>query len=261
MPGPLVVRLDGVSKAFRRHPSPGRRGSLKADLAAILRGERTALRTVLSGVDLGIHAGDAVALLGPNGCGKSTLLRLIAGIYRPDAGRVCTRGRIATLLELGVGFHDDLDARDNVLVNATLLGLGRRAALARLDAILDFAELRDRAHEPLRTFSSGMVVRLGFSTAVHLDPDVLLVDEVLSVGDVDFRHRSLERVIALRDAGCTIVFASHEPTIVERIATRVALLEDGKVHEDDDAQATLSRYFASPRPPRGGVSERQPCES
>jgi ABC-2 type transport system ATP-binding protein len=239
------VRLEAVSKSFRRHPSPGRGGSLKALVAARLRRELPAPRLVLDHLDLEVLEGDCLAILGANGSGKTTLLRLIAGIYRPDAGRVCTRGRLATLLELGTGFHDDLSARANIVVNAALLGLGRRDAEARVDQVLAFAGLCGRGGDPLRSLSSGMILRLGFSVAVHLEPDVLLVDEALSVGDVEFRKRSLERIAALRDAGSTIVFTSHEPGIVERLATRAAVLSDAKLMEHASVPAALESYFGA----------------
>ncbi len=238
---PVVIRVESLSKTFPRAPGGRRPPSLKALLAGRLGADER--RAVLCDVDLEVRRGECLALLGANGSGKTTLLRLLAGIYRPDAGRVATRGRVATLLELGTGFHDELTARENVLVNAALLGLAPREAAARVGSILAFAGLADRETDPLRTLSSGMVVRLGFSVAVHLDPDVLLVDEVLSVGDVAFRKRSLERIAALRDAGCTIVFASHEAPIVERLATRAVLLEAGRLLEEGSAADVARGYF------------------
>src|SRR5262245_10413588 len=183
-----------------------------------------------------------VGIVGPNGSGKSTLLKLLAGIVQPTSGRVSIEGRLAALLELGAGFHPEISGRENIEINGLLLGLSRRQIAERFDAIVAFAELEEFLDAPLKTYSSGMAVRLGFSIAAHSDPDVLLVDEVLAVGDEAFSHRCLEKFAEFERAGKTIVVVSHDLSLVAQRCRRAVWLEKGRVAADGPAVETVALY-------------------
>src|SRR5262245_41487390 len=183
-----------------------------------------------------------VGIVGPNGSGKSTLLKLLAGIVQPTSGRVSIEGRLAALLELGAGFHPEISGRENIEINGLLLGLSRRQIAERFDAIVAFAELEEFLDAPLKTYSSGMAVRLGFSIAAHSDPDVLLVDEVLAVGDEAFSHRCLEKFAEFERAGKTIVVVSHDLALVAQRCRRAVWLEKGRVAADGAAVETVALY-------------------
>jgi lipopolysaccharide transport system ATP-binding protein len=193
-------------------------------------------------VSLEIAAGECVSVIGPNGAGKSTALGLIAGVLRPTSGTVETRGRICPLLELGAGFHSELNGRENIVLNGILLGLTRREVTERAADIIAFSELGEFIDAPLRTYSSGMISRLGFSVAVHLEPSILLVDEVLAVGDEAFRQKCLRRMRQFRDRGTTMVFVSHDLDSVAQISDRVALLVGGQLVELDVPSRVIDQY-------------------
>lgn len=245
---PAVVRFEDVSKRFRSYqPLKGGR-SFKSAVVAKLNRRRASDAvprfTVLRDVNLEVRSKDSLAILGPNGCGKSTLLKLVAGIYRPDVGRVKIRGRVASLLELGTGFHPDFTGRENIVVNASILGLDRAAIQQRIPTIVSFSGLADRIDAPVRTYSSGMHVRLAFSVAVHVVPDILLIDEVLAVGDQDFRDRCVAKIHELHDSGVTILFVSHEMGLVQELATRAVVISDGYVREAKDVREGIRTYIA-----------------
>ena len=215
-------------------------------LALILSGGKIRTRQVqaLNGLDLDIYPGEAIALLGRNGSGKSTLLSLIGRIYLPSSGRLEVRGRVAPLLELGAGFHTELTGRENIELNGVILGLTRKQVAERQDAIIEFAELQEFIDSPLRTYSSGMIVRLGFSVAVHTDAEILLVDEALAVGDEEFQEKCFARIARFKAEGKTIVFVSHEMTDVTRVADRVIWIEKGRIRADGDPQRLVEEYLA-----------------
>ncbi len=198
----------------------------------------------LDDVSFELRAGECLSVIGRNGAGKSTTLGLIAGVLRPSTGDVETHGRICPLLELGAGFHFELSGRENIVLNGILLGLTRREVLDRVDDIIAFSELSACIHQPLKTFSSGMIARLGFSVAVHLTPDILLVDEVLSVGDEVFKRKCLARMQAFREQGTTMVFVSHDMSTIEKISDRVALIEGGKLVELGEPARVIANYRA-----------------
>ena len=189
-----------------------------------------------------IAAGEMVGVVGPNGSGKSTLLKLLAGIVRPTRGSVEVRGRLAALLELGAGFHPEISGRENIEINGLLLGLSRRQIAARFDEIVRFAEIEEFLDAPLKTYSSGMAVRLGFSIAAHSDPDVLLVDEVLAVGDEAFSHRCLEKFAEFERAGKTILVVSHDLALVSQRCRRAIWLDRGRLQADGPADETVALY-------------------
>ncbi|MBO1750961.1 ABC transporter ATP-binding protein [Actinotalea sp. BY-33] len=242
-----VIRIDGVSKRFvirkekslkERIVNFGRSNLHKDDFWA------------LRDVDLAISAGSTVGLVGPNGSGKSTLLKLIGGILQPTAGTVHLRGRLAALLELGAGFHPDLTGRENVYLNASILGLTRKEIDRHFDAIVDFSGIEKFIDTQVKFYSSGMYVRLAFAVAVHVDPDILLVDEVLAVGDEAFQRKCLERIRAFQHEGRTIVLVSHSLDQVAEFCDRAVVLEHGHVVTDGsprDALRTLRADFEATR--------------
>jgi ABC-2 type transport system ATP-binding protein len=183
----------------------------------------------LRDINMNIEDGETIGLLGRNGSGKSTLLKCIAGILQPTTGEIRTRGRVAALLELGAGFHPELSGRENVFLNASLLGLPRREVTQKFDEIVGFAELEDHIDQQVKYYSSGMYVRLGFAVAVNMDPDIFLVDEVLAVGDESFQRKCLERVRQFQQDGRTIIFVTHAVDLVRQICDRVAVLDHGEM--------------------------------
>jgi len=197
----------------------------------------------LRDVSLDVAAGESVGLIGHNGAGKSTTLKLVAGITRPTRGTVRSRGRMASLINLGAGFHRELTGRENVQLNAVILGLSRREAADRFDEIVDFAELGPSIDTPIKQYSSGMYARLGFAVAAHVDPDVLLVDEVLSVGDVAFQDKSFRKMLSFRDRGCSILFVSHNLSAVETMCHRAVWLDHGEIRRQGPTADVVRAYL------------------
>jgi ABC-2 type transport system ATP-binding protein len=218
-------------------------GSLKEMLLAVLRGQRGydefwALREI----SLKVEAGEAIGLVGPNGSGKSTMLGLLARVLKPTKGTVRVEGRVCPLLELGTGFHPDLTGQENVYLNASLLGLSRKETRARYGDIVDFAEIEEFMDSPVKTYSTGMVIRLGFSVAVHMDPDVLLIDEVLGVGDEHFQHKSFKRLLDFKREGKTLFVVSHNLDSITALCERALWMDRGRLFRDGDAQEVAFKY-------------------
>jgi ABC-type polysaccharide/polyol phosphate transport system ATPase subunit len=237
----LVVRARGLGKAFRRfeHPPFLLRNMM---LRLTGRADRPKEFWPLRDVSFEIRRGELVGVIGVNGSGKSTLLRLIAGAAYPNEGELAVRGRIAPLLALGAGFHPDMTGRECIEINATALGLSKQEIAERLDTIIAFAELTDFIDTPVRYYSSGMLARLGFSVAVHTDPDLMLVDEVLAVGDHAFQLKCMARIESLHQGGTTIVFVSHSAEQVQRLCDRVLWLKQGRLVADGPAEEILAAY-------------------
>lgn len=240
MSGSAIV-VDGVSKKFRLYKE--RAGSLKEMITARNFGryeEFWALRDV----SFEVEPGSVYGLVGHNGSGKSSLLRLIAGIQRPTSGRITTEGRISALLELGAGFHPDLSGRENIYLNAAILGITRRETDRIIDDIIDFSGLSEFIDSPVRHYSSGMYVRLGFAVAVNVQPQILIVDEVIAVGDEEFQRRCFEHLHTLRGQGVTILFVSHSLGLVRGMCDRAAWLEHGVVRAEGRAGDVVNAYLA-----------------
>ena len=236
---PGEISVEGVSRRFVVRARETH--TLKELLVA--RG-RTGAQEVwaLRDVSLEVARGEAVGLVGRNGSGKSTLLRLIAGIIRPTSGRVGTGGRVGSLLELGAGFHPDFTGRENVELNGALQGLSRARIRERFDEIVAFAELEHAIDRPVRTYSSGMTMRLGFAIAAFLEADVLLLDEVFAVGDESFQRKCFGVISAFKERGGTILFVSHDASAVERLCDRAVLLRDGRLAFDGPVHEAITRY-------------------
>ena len=236
---PAVV-VSSVSKRFRVELD--RPSSMKE---AVLRFGRRRIDNfwVLHDISLSIAAGSFFGLVGHNGSGKSTLLRLMAGIHRPTTGEITTRGRLSALLELGAGFHPDLTGRENVYLNGAMLGLGRRQMAAAMDAIVDFSGVGIHIDAPVKIYSSGMYARLGFAVAVNVDPEILLVDEVIAVGDEEFQHRCLSHMDQLRAAGTTIVLVSHDTALVRRLCDTAGWLDHGRFRSVGDPGEVVDAYL------------------
>jgi ABC-type polysaccharide/polyol phosphate transport system ATPase subunit len=233
-----LIEVQNVSKRFRRH-----RGKLLRErVEELFRPDHTGDFYALRNVSLQVEQGESVALIGANGAGKSTLLTLIAGLSVPDEGTIRTNGRIATLLQLGSGFHPEQTGAENLYLNAALLGFSEPEAKARFDEIVEFAEVGEFLHQPVRTYSNGMILRLAFSVAVHAQPQILIVDEVLGVGDTQFQEKSASKVLQLRKQGVTILLVSHSDRMVTEFCDRAIWLHHGEVLGDGGAGVTAQAY-------------------
>jgi homopolymeric O-antigen transport system ATP-binding protein len=241
-----VIRLDRVTKEYARHRhlTRGLKQSL-LHLPDLIRSMNANHFYALDKVSLEVRKGEAVGIIGANGSGKSTLLGLIAGVIGPQAGTVEVYGRVVPLLELGAGFHYELTGYENIVLNGVLMGLTRREVAARMEAIVAFSGLESALNEPLRTYSSGMVARLGFSVAVHLDPDILLIDEILAVGDTHFQARCYERLEDFRRQGTTFVIVSHALTEIRSLCDRVVWLAGGKIMMQGKPDEVIAAYEKS----------------
>ncbi|MGZ5381813.1 MAG: ABC transporter ATP-binding protein [Thermoanaerobaculia bacterium] len=244
-PAAPAVTAEGLSKSYRKWGRTRAFGTLKSALlgrslaAALAPSEVVA---ALSDVSFTVARGETFGVVGPNGCGKSTLLKLVAGIFKPTSGRIAVDGKVSALIELGAGFHPEISGRENVVINGVMLGLTRREIEQKLPEIIAFSGLEDFIDEPVKTYSSGMYVRLGFAVAVHVDPDILVVDEVLAVGDEAFAHRCLDTIAEFSRRGKTIFFVSHSLVLVEELCDRVLYLESGRVKALGDPRETLAKY-------------------
>lgn len=228
-----AILVENVRKSFTlRHTH-----SIKETaLAAFKRKTLTSRFDALSGVSFDIQKGEAVALLGFNGSGKSTMLKMISGVLRPDAGSVLTSGRVAGLIEVGAGFHPDLSGRENIFLNAAILGMSRQETEERFDEIVAFSEIERFIDTEVKHYSSGMFLRLAFSVAIHTELDTLLIDEILSVGDEPFQQKCLARIRNMHDQGKTLVVVSHDLDMVSDLCGRGILLRDGKAVFDGDSR-------------------------
>ena len=221
-----LVWMEDVSKSFPRHSG---HKLLRDHVKRVFGGARWERFQALKHVSLHVERGEGVAVIGPNGAGKSTLLGVMAGLARPDSGVVRIQGRIAALLGLGLGFQEDLSGRENLRLNASLLGLSRKETLARSASIIDFSGIGDFIDEPLRTYSSGMMMRLAFAVAVNVDPDLILIDEAMAVGDAAFQAKCLERIRQFQHSGAALVCVSHSADVAREFCEKAVWLDHGEV--------------------------------
>jgi ABC-type polysaccharide/polyol phosphate transport system ATPase subunit len=237
-----AVDLDQVSKIYKLYEQPVDR--LKE---ALLRGRKSYHQDfwALRDVSLSIGQGTTMAIVGANGSGKSTLLQLIAGILQPSTGSLRVAGRVAALLELGAGFNPEHTGRENIYINGAILGIDHDEMKERLDAIINFADIGEFVDRPVKTYSTGMYIRLAFAIAINVDPDILLIDEALSVGDLYFQHRCLNKIYELQAKGKTILFVSHDPAFVVTLASRAAWLHEGQLLDCGNPEKIVTQYTAA----------------
>jgi ABC-type polysaccharide/polyol phosphate transport system ATPase subunit len=237
-----VIEFQNVTKTF-----PLSRGGrlLRVYLQDRLKGHHRQLFYALKDVSFRVEKGQSMAIIGRNGAGKSTLLGLVAGLAPPNGGRVEVNGRVAALLELGSGFHPDLTGRENVFLNASILGLTRKQTEKYFDSIAEFSGIGEFIEEPIRTYSSGMVVRLAFAVAIHINPEILIIDEVLAVGDQAFQDKCYERIREFKQQGKTLLFVSHSAGLVRRLCDRCVWLDHGQVRAVGDPGPILDEYSAA----------------
>jgi ABC-2 type transport system ATP-binding protein/lipopolysaccharide transport system ATP-binding protein len=239
-----IIRLENVSVRYR---APNERvGTFKEYAIRWLQGKiHNETFLALNNVNLCVNKGEVLGLIGQNGAGKSTLLKLVAKVLRPTDGRVLVNGRVAPLLEMGAGFHPELSGRENVYLNGAMLGFSRREMEEKFDRIVEFAELHEFIEAPIRTYSTGMWARLGFAVATDVDPDILIVDEVLSVGDEAFQRKSEARINSIRDKGATILIVSHNMKLIESMCERTAWLDHGQLQTIGSTQDVIKAYRKS----------------
>lgn len=240
--GNWAIEVKDVEKHFKVYTDKG--DTLKEKVIFIRR-SRYEKRNILKGLSFQIPKGQAVGFIGRNGCGKSTTLKLLTRILRPNAGSVVVNGRVSSLIELGAGFHPDMSGRENIYINATIFGLKKEEIDARLEDIVRFSELEEFIDNPVRTYSSGMYMRLAFAVAINVNADVLLIDEILAVGDVSFQKKCFDRLKEIKEQGTTIIIVSHSMEQLYSICDRLIWLEDGKVKEDGAPRKVGTHYLDS----------------
>ena len=241
-----AIVMQDVVKSFRKRTIRGEYTTFKSELLRWLRGKRqrreAGLITALRGINLTIPKGKTIGIIGRNGSGKSTLLKLITGIYTPTSGHLQINGRISALLDLGAGFHPDFSGRENILINGIILGMSRTEVRARMDEIIAFSELGEFIDEPVRTYSSGMYMRLAFAVATHVDPDILIIDEILAVGDEHFSKKSLAKMMDFKKQGKTIVLVTHDLNTVDRWCDLAAWIDGGYVRRVGRSSDVTAEY-------------------
>jgi ABC-type polysaccharide/polyol phosphate transport system ATPase subunit len=244
-----AIHIDNLSKQYRRYSATGISTVKDLFVKGLLRRGVVTQDAfwALKNVNISIPAGETYGIIGPNGSGKSTLLKLITGILKPTSGSISVNGRISALIELGAGFHPEFTGRENVYLNGVMLGMRRPEIDAKFDEIVRFAELEGFIDQPVKTYSSGMYMRLGFSVAVAVEPDVLLVDEILAVGDESFQHKCLRRIKALKSEGTTLLFVSHDLSAVRDLCDSVLWLQEGSVRGSGEASEVIEKYLESVR--------------
>ena len=237
----IAIKVDHVYKSFNIYYD--RANTLKERALFWMRNKRKEKREVLKDINLEIKKGETVALIGVNGSGKSTLLKLMTQIIFPNKGTIETHGKLTSLLELGAGFHPDFSGRENIYFNSSIFGLTRKEIDARLDQIIEFSELQDFIDNPVRTYSSGMYMRLAFSVAINVDADILLIDEILSVGDQHFQEKCFNKMRELKKEGKTMVFVTHSMDSVKNLCDRAVWLSNGVVRMDGNTDEVVDEYL------------------
>lgn len=237
-----AIRVKNVEKYFKVYMD---KGNMLKERIIFANRNKYEKRQILNGISFDIPKGQAVGLIGRNGCGKSTTLKMLTKILKPNAGEVEVNGRVSSLIELGAGFHPDMTGRENIYINATIFGLDKEEIDARLDDIIRFSELEDYIDNPVRTYSSGMYMRLAFAVAINVNADVLLIDEILAVGDVSFQKKCFERLKEIKEEGTTIVIVSHSMEQLYSICDRLIWIEKGRILEDGEPKLIGMHYLDS----------------
>lgn len=237
----IAIKVDHVYKSFNIYYD--RANTLKERMLFFARNKRREKREVLNDINLEIKKGETVALIGVNGSGKSTLLKLMTQIIFPNKGTIETKGKLTSLLELGAGFHPDFSGRENIYFNSSIFGLTRKEIDERLEQIIEFSELKDFIDNPVRTYSSGMYMRLAFSVAINVDADILLIDEILSVGDQHFQEKCFNKMRELKKEGKTMVFVTHSMDSVKNLCDRAVWLYNGKIRMDGNTEEVVNEYL------------------
>lgn len=235
------ITVDNVYKTFNVYLDKA--STIKEKLLFLFSRNRKEKREVLKGINLNIREGEVVALIGTNGSGKSTLLKLLTKIIYPNKGTIETKGKLTSLLELGAGFHPDFSGRENIYFNASIFGLTRKEIDERLEEIIEFSELRNYIDNPVRTYSSGMYMRLAFSIAINVDADILLIDEILAVGDQHFQEKCFAKLRELKESDKTIVIVTHNLDQVKSLCTRGIWIDEGKIAYDGDPAIAVEEYL------------------
>ena len=235
------IIVENVYKTFNVYLDKA--NTIKEKILFLFSRNKKQKREVLKGISLKIKKGEVVALIGTNGSGKSTLLKLLTKIIYPNKGRIETNGKLTSLLELGAGFHPDFSGRENIYFNASIFGLTKKEIDSRLEDIIEFSELKDFIDSPVRTYSSGMYMRLAFSVAINVDADILLIDEILSVGDEHFQNKCFEKMLELKKQGKTMVFVTHSMGTVKKLCNRAIWLKDGLIKMDGDTEKVVDEYI------------------
>jgi len=235
-----IIEFQNVTKEF----SMNSQKTFKEFLPALFRGEKTVNRfTALKDINFKVKRGETLGIIGPNGSGKSTILKLVAGVMSPTKGKVIVRGKVSPLIELGAGFHPELSGRENVYLNGAILGLKRKQIDKYFKSIVDFAELWDFIDQPIKHYSSGMYMRLAFAVAVHVDPEILIVDEILAVGDSAFQEKCFKKMEEFKNKGVTIIFVSHALAQIQSFCTRAIYINNHKIIFDGNAQLATVHYI------------------
>lgn len=233
------IIVENVCKSFNVYQDKA--STIKEKLLFFSRNRKEKIE-VLKNINLKIKQGETVGLIGVNGSGKSTLLKLMTKIIYPDSGTITTNGKLTSLLELGAGFHPDFSGRENIYFNASIFGLTRKEIDARLNDIIEFSELGEFIDNPVRTYSSGMYMRLAFSVAINVDAEILLIDEILSVGDQHFQEKCYNKMTELKEQGKTMVFVTHSLDVVKKLCTRAVWLYNGEIRMDGDTEQVVDEY-------------------
>ncbi len=234
----IAISFNKVGKKFKK----GRKLFLKQALLDFFKPQAQEEFWALKDASFKVPIGQSIGIIGVNGSGKSTILKLIAGVLTPNKGKIEVNGRISPLIELGAGFHPELSGRDNIYLNGTILGLSKKEIDERFKDIVDFSEIADFIDTPVKHYSSGMYMRLGFSIAIHINPEILLVDEILAVGDIGFQEKCLKKMEQFHQNGVTIVIISHSMELVQRFCQRVILLDKGKIIDDGKSEKVIDKY-------------------
>ena len=237
----IAISVENVEKSFKIYKDKGY--TLKERILFFKSRNAYVKNNILKGISFDIEKGDILGIIGKNGSGKSTLLKLITKIIYPDSGSIKINGKVSSLIELGAGFHPDMTGRENIYINASIYGLTKKEIDAKLDTIIKFSELEEFIDSPIRTYSSGMYMRLAFSVAINVEAEILLIDEILSVGDANFQAKCFKKMQELKDSGITIVIVSHDLHTMEKLCNKVIWIESGKIKRSGIPNEVLKEYI------------------